>query len=395
MRALFNHRLPAALAGALAACLAGGAVLASGAVGGGATVARSATNFAINCSKGQKISKTLATAAGASKVSITFSGVCREKVVIARDNVTLRGANSESSIQLPVAPASSTSLRIVDARGIVLQQVQIDGGGTGIQIVNSSVAATGVRITDAARGLSVESGSVVTFDSGLTGVATDGVDVYDGAVFTSNHSSFMNSGGDGIQVMGGAAKLSNCKITGSGYMGVQVQSGGHAFFDECAVTHDNYVGIDASWGASAEIHGGTISFNNVGVNAASGDVLLVGTTVSSNTDAGVTGITGGRVTFGPGTVIASNGGNGLWLRNGAVGLIAGSVTFHANGQDGINIEDNSSIRLDGGDNTFTGNGDWGIYCAPSPASPLVDGRVADMGTVGGNGTGGATCAFTK
>lgn len=398
MHGLLNHRFPAALAGALAACLAGGAVLASGAVGGGTsatTSAKAGTNFTINCNKGQKIGKTLAASATAPRVMITFSGVCREKVVIARDNVTLHGANTDSAIQVPAAPTTSVTLRIVDARGIALKQVQIDGGGTGIQIVNSSVAATGVRITDAARGLSVEAGSVVTFDSGLTGVGTDGVDVYDGAVFTSNHSSFVNSGGDGIQVLGGAAKLTNCKITGSAYMGVQVQSGGHALFDECVVTHDNAVGIDVSWGASAEIYGGTIGFNNVGVNASSGDVLLVGATVSSNSNAGVTGATGARVTLAPGTVVASNGGSGLSLLNGGVGEIAGSVTFHANGQDGIHIADNSSIWLVSGGNTFTNNANRGIYCAPSPSSALVHGSLADMGTVSGNGGGASTCSFAQ
>jgi hypothetical protein len=115
--------------------------------------------------------------------------------------------------------------------------------------------------------------------------------------------------------------------------------------------------------------------------------------VSQNTDAGVTGMTGARVSV-VGAVIDDNGGNGLWLMNGAVGELTNGNTFQGNGMNGIDIADNSSIT-GGSDNTITDNSKWGIHCAKAPAAALVDGSLADMGTFDGNPNGPSDCYFTQ
>jgi hypothetical protein len=93
--------------------------------------------------------------------------------------------------------------------------------------------------------------------------------------------------------------------------------------------------------------------------------------------------------------IEDNGAQGVVVGEGSVvriadNSIAGPTTIRNNVGDGIFVSDTSTLHWPRVDVAVTGNGGWGVRCAPSPAVAMVTGNFTSA-TVSGNTAGQVGC----
>jgi hypothetical protein len=89
--------------------------------------------LAVDCGAGQTVAEALGIAAKTfGPVTITLTGVCRERVYIKRDDVSLRGAGPADGLASPPSPFAGTLLQVraqrVDLRQLSLAPSSQDAG---------------------------------------------------------------------------------------------------------------------------------------------------------------------------------------------------------------------------------------------------------------------------
>jgi hypothetical protein len=91
----------------------------------------------VNCGAGQTVADALGQVSTAAPVTVTISGTCTEAVVLNRDDVTLQGSQASDGLQAPAA--SVTVIAVINSQRVVLRQLTITGGSSGLVASGSGV----------------------------------------------------------------------------------------------------------------------------------------------------------------------------------------------------------------------------------------------------------------
>jgi hypothetical protein len=339
-------------------------------------LATPASSFTVNCGAGQTVADALAKAARSfGPVVITVSGVCAERVVIARDDVTLQGAAPDDGFTSPAAGRGDALIKLDGARRITIQQLTLSprAGSTDL-------------------GMVLERGAATALISNLVINAVDypALALFEGS-FARIQLSEIHGGGKYVQVSVGASRLELFGVTlENAGGGVFVFSGGTLEADDLTVRGHSGTGIGVSENGSVRILGvAEITGNLIGVAVSSGGMALVaGGHIADNQFDGIVVSLGAKVTLS--AVVEDNLSTGVRVSGGSA-VNFGRATIRNNKGSGISLAD-TSIAVGGPNQVFiTGNGQWGIYCAPSPAVAQVTSPGFPAANVTGNAAGASNC----
>jgi hypothetical protein len=329
--------------------------------------------LAVNWSAGDTIEKALQVASTTFEPAvITVSGVCNERVVIARDDVTLEASSAGAVLDGAGLPGTDPLVIVATAHRVVLSSLTLTPGGiTGLQLdPGSAVLATGLEITEASRGIVLRGGSQLTLSAST--------------VLESKQSGISNEGGTlemlgttvakgaetGVGVDGGSLLMSNCHVDDNDAWGVAVMSAGHA-----------------------TITGTSIDRNAVGLLARMNAAVLVGmgTTVNSNRLQGIRVWDGSSVLLGIGSSVAGNSLSGVEVEGGSV-LVPQQTTIKGNGSHGVEVRDTSLVKSTSGQfpKIYLNSG-WGVWCEGTPGDARLGSPGFPAAAVFGNAGGQLSC----
>jgi len=137
-----------------------GLILTSAEAGKAATKAR----IQINCDQGRSLQRTIDRLRIVNPLVIEFSGVCEENILVARDDLTVRGVDEGATVKghFDVQGASRIRLEDFTIRDSVSEDRILDREGDGLRIVSGmKVSVDDVTVINAgSRGISVEGSSV-------------------------------------------------------------------------------------------------------------------------------------------------------------------------------------------------------------------------------------------
>ena len=284
--------------------------------------------LSVDCTKGERIGDALAhTTATARHVTIFVSGLCRERVIISRDDITLRGVSPGAGIE---GPPDQPALRLNRAQRIALHQLTISGG----------------------RGIEAE-----------------------GSTFVANGLFASGSSRDGLLVVGGAALLTNVVVDTPANRGVVVVGGLLTVTGaDTLITNAPKSGLAAEHGSSLTLSSGATVARNAGSGIASSSSHLVitgGAIVEDNHGDGVGVRDGSTLSLSAGASIRNNSGHGVTIRDTSVAALGGSdlplPEIVNNGFVGLKCAPGPAVaQIAGGQALVTGNGVGQIDCVFSP-----------------------------
>lgn len=377
---------------------------------------QSKSTMRVNCSAGQTISGALASAPASKPVTIIVTGTCAESVTITRDDVTLQGANPSSGIKA----SSGTLLTLEEAHRILLQQLQLTGGSSGLFAdLGSSFQATNLVLTNQTFGITATGSSAGTISgSTVTNSTSQGI-VASGGYLIVNNCVVEKSRGDGIVADNSGSMIVNnstiedsawagvhaahgsyidlgqkkiVTITNSGQDGVAANTGGSVTIHRASIRGNGSAGVRAYWGGSIDIRSALIVDNaGDGVAADSGIVNIQGTspsenvTISGNGD-GIIDWQSSAVSIGNNVAIVNNHGDGLNILGGSSATVNGTL-IRQNMGNGVTVHDTSVLGT-GKASDITNNSGWGIFCAAGTPGGIF-GPL--NGTITGNGAGQNNC----
>lgn len=358
------------------------------------------SNLNVNCASGQTVGAALARAnTRTGPVTIKVIGNCQEGgLVIARDDITLRGAMPGHGITGPGGRGSSI-LSLNGAQRIRLEDLTFttlaDRGGAIGASNGASFTASRLHMThgDLATVLSLvgnSSGRIedTVIDGCQVGayVETSSLSVIGNA---SAGSRFENCTEAGILIVAGNVVLNGqIEVRNTS---VQVFDGGtlSGMGSGTIIEGGLDTGILVVGGSSATLLGGTtIRDKGTGIEADGSSIVLGdGALVTGNHFGGIRAINGTRVQFQTGAIVEDNIGDGLRLTGGSSSSNRGAIIRNNTG-NGVRIED-TSVMIGSGAGEITSNSGWGILCETTP--PAVAQIHGGMGTVSGNTLGGVSC----
>ena len=310
--------------------------------------------LSVDCGAGESLSAALSQAPPFRHASISVSGLCHESIQIGRDDVTITGVTPDAGIA--GAPGTPLAVFVSEARNVRLDDLGLrwSGQGEALRVLKGQVAAGGLRVVGAVSAL--RGSTVELFNSEISGAAeaseTGGNGVYVGSnsylgIFNSTIAGSLLRG---IQVQGGVLEAGNTHLEGNAAGGLLVERGGSATLQQLTSSDNPGPGLEVRDNATAHLDvQSVIAHNTVGVRVGEGSHVHLG-----------------------------------------------SVSIESNTGSGVVIADASSVdalfRLVGGGGPLrvTGNGGWGVDCAPSPEVPQLTGNF-DAATVFGNAAGQINC----
>lgn len=329
--------------------------------------------ISVDCTGGDTIGAALVTARTTFEpVEIVVKGVCKERIVIDRDEVTLRGADATAGLDGGGLVGLEPLVTVDDAHRIVLDTLRLSPAGlTGLRLEAGAVVS--------AASLEIEGGGI-----GVALRAGTSLQLVSSSVFKSIES--------GIKSQGGHLDLRKCNVYDNGANGVGIASARLEMSSSKVVGNGTW-GVSVIDNASATITSTTIANNAVGVFLRVGGHAGLGTgaNISANRLEGIRVWDSATLILGAGAVVEGNGASGVWA-SGASVVVPQVTTIRNNAGDGIAAYDTSLVTSTAGLNpVITGNTGWGIRCEPAPG----DARLAAPGfgpaIVFGNGAGQLSC----
>lgn len=358
---------------------------------GGFSPAAAQSLFPVNC-PGTTISGALRFAKAGDTIRV--AGVCKERVRITTDQITIEGlatAVLDGAGVGPAAPEFNALVTIDGARGVTLKRLTIQ---------NSS---------------------------------GEGVLGQNGASFRVENTTVQDNGFTGIAVSSGStAELTNCTIRRNG-IGMDIFTSGAAVLKgSIAITHNLSSGIDLNGQSMLEIRGGQVQVNDnggTGIVMGGSQLAIFGfteaqqpgssLTVNGNTASGILVGTSSIEVFGGGffgsganvITVSDNGENGIWLPESGtiISPFATAKFVMENNETGINFGQNSGATIIGGlsvsNNRSTGllaDGAGSLTLVSIPPNPSaitgnpvdVDLRFGSRATFGGATVGSINCDGT-
>ena len=331
--------------------------------------------LAVDCAAGQTVAQALATADKTfGPVTITLTGVCQEKVVIKRDDVTLRGAGPSDGLASPPSAFGGTLLQ-VRARGFDLRQVTLapSTGDAGLELL------AGATLT----------GFALTVVGGNPGVL-----VWEGAYAEVYGSEFRDvTVPTGImQAVGGHLVLSSSVVAGGAGAGISVTRGGSLAAFEVTVSGNTSTGISVSEGAHAFLGDVVVTGGRVGLSLSSATASVSGGRVVGASASGITVQDGAHLSIGGGAIVEQHASAGIFVSGGS-SVVPTNVTIRDNTGSGIALGDTSLVRsfFLPDKPAITGNGGFGVSCDAAPAVNHVTPNGLPAAAVTGNGLGASNC----
>lgn len=338
------------------------------AVAGPPAAPSQSNTFTIDCNRGQSIARALELGDFRKPLVINVRGTCREFVTITRANVTLRG---DPSAEI-VAPDNLHDLLTVSADRVTLENLTLTGGVTGLSqdhaptfiasnVVIQDTGGVGVRVRVGDARLS---GCTVQRSGGI-GVSV----VRGGSVILSSGSQVVDSAGAGISAaQHGVMSLTNSKVMRSAKEGVVLGEGSRGNISGSEIRDNRAVGLNVGTSASASVLNTTISGNGAGDGPQGDGVMLWGgaqahilggTVVTDNRDEGID-VAGAASAYIDGARIAGNGGDGIIGYLGA-NLVLSNLEIEGNGAEGVSCHANCTAQME--EMSIHGNAGAGINLA--------------------------------
>ena len=331
--------------------------------------------------------------------TIIVSGTCTENLQITKDDVTITGATSATTIQ--PADLDLPTILVQGASRVALSNMIVEGDSAGVsEVIGSSVIINNCTIRNASVGVNVmDSAALILANSTITGNGT-GVLVH-------------NSGSAriGVNVAGQSGPNT---ITGNSKEGIRVANGGAAYIHSNTIS-GNQTGVAINHATARLLGGNTITGNGgtdpnnpgYGVAVRQG-VLLQGAgdyplqdapsrdTISGNNFSGLFAWNGSSLDIQYAT-INGNLGNGIVLSLHSTMRILSPTptptstptsTVGDNTHDGIYVELGSAVRFGLPAASVTANNGFGLRCADTESHYSAN-NVS--GIITGNAEGNIQC----
>lgn len=291
-------------------------------------------NINVNCNRGPSIQHYLRVAIP--NTQLTIHGVCKEQILIEKDQITIVGADGAS----------------------------IDGGGAGSDILYQGVVTIRGARDVTLKNLIVSNGPDI------------GIYASEGAQITLENITATGHATTGIVVDNAQAELNNVTANENGSVGIDAFSNSTVIAKGSIMTNNNAgPGLEANGNSLIELRGAIVTSNENGGDG----VLLVGDSLlqilsfpeSQGSGVNADGNTGNGMLIATSEVVVvgsqyfgsganefnfSNNGNGIFMSSGAINNPFGTAKFTIQNNDvGILAVENSQILSIGGLN-ITGNG---------------------------------------
>ena len=278
------------------------------------------------------------------RLIISVIGICNENVTIARDYVTLRGLDPDSSkiIGVPETdPFEESPVTLQGAQFISIENLTIGGGGS------SGIGASGSFFT--VRNSVIE-------NNGLNGIAA-----FPGSVARVESNVVQGNNTSGVLCRGAVVQIVDSTIQDNVNNGITVETGCQASVGQ------TLLGVPG---------GNTIAGNRTGISAASsGSATISNNTIEENADHGVFSNLGGSVVLRNNT-IRENGIYGVFVNEGSNGRLEFGNTVESDAPDfsgaAVAVYRNSSLRIRGDGNTLR-------TTAPFSSSPFLSCNSSEAG----------------
>jgi hypothetical protein len=299
-------------------------------------------------------------------VSITVAGVCRERVTIDRDDVSLGGEREGDGLESTTA----SIVEVLSSRRVSLDRLTLVANGArwgllvsgdsqvvaedltirrpafvGVLVMDGSrLTLSNSRVSDSTTGLLVEdTASLATFGTEVGGNSTAGADIR-GRYYSQGDHFDRNGMGLWVQV-GGLARSQGTTITESSWAGVVLVFDATAFLERGRIAGSGGVGIQVSQASRLSLFAMSVESN-----------AATGIAVSGGSLASFSGSPGNEV------IIRGNSGDGVTLHDTSV-------------LSGIGFQ-------------ITANSGHGLSCQGVPSAGQVSG--VSIATVFGNSAGQVT-----
>jgi len=339
----------------------------------GGAVSAYAVSIPVDCGAGDTIGAALVTARTTfDRVEIRVKGMCKERIVIDRDEITLRGVDAASGIDGTGVPGTMPLIVVSDAHRVLLDTLRLTPAGTG--------------------GLRLETGAAVRAWRLIIDGADFGVYLYPDTSLQMDSSEVARSTGTGISGRGGSLIMRATAVYDSRSAGISL-SGGVLDMSDSKVAHNALWGVSLMDNASASVYSSSITDNLVGVFLRVGARVTLGSgaVVANNTGHGVRVWDSSTLMLGTNSSVESNGAAGVHVV-GASEVIPLTTTIKNNRGDGIAARDTSLVTATSGVNpTITANTGWGIRCEGFPGDARLASPGFGLAAVFGNTLGQITC----
>ena len=352
-------------------------VLAAGVFG---TASAQTITYAVDCSKGQKISSAIERGDARKPMLVLVRGTCNEHVSINRDDVTLRGQPGTGATVSGPSPTTDTIVILKDA--VNIEDLTVTGGFNGIRLQGPSYAGVRnvlVRNT-ASNGIIVRAGDIAIENSTVEHAGGSGLVLARGAsarVFNNSHFQYNHF--DGVFVQGNSTVgVNGGTVSDNGGRGIALDNGSQGTISNVEI-FNNATGILVST-SQATVGGGNFIHHNLehGVLAQAGAVLgVTGSKVQHNGLIGVFGYLGATVVMG-GNEITDNGGTGVFCMNDCTLQISGE-RITRNGETGVSVQRRSTLIVLEPTTDASGNNWVDLWCGDKESS--VDLGSNFIGTV--------------
>jgi hypothetical protein len=342
-------------------------------MGTAASTSVHAVTYTVDCGAGQTIGAALVAARTTfDPVEIRVRGMCKERIVIDRDEISLRGVDAASGIDGTGVPGMQPLITVNDAHRIVLDTLLLTPDETvGIRLdTGAAVRAWSVRIEGADFGVDMLADTSLQLTSSEIYKSTGSGILGNGAALILRQTSVSDNGSAGISLTGGRLEMSDSKVVGNKLWGVSLgeNASGNIFLSSI---ENNLVGIFLRMNASLMLGSGAKVVKNEGhgVRVWDSSTLLLGAN----------------------SLIEGNGAGGVHAIGASV-VAPQLTTIKNNRGDGISVRDTSLVTATAGINpTITANSGWGIRCEGFPGDARLASPGFGLAAVFGNTAGQINC----
>jgi hypothetical protein len=328
------------------------------------------SSLTVDCPAGETIAAALATQRSG-PLTVTIVGVCGERVLIERDDVTLQGANPGDGLDGTGLAGTAPLVTVSGAHRVLLDQLTLTPLGLNGLVLKGGASVEGRRleIDGAQYGVRMEPGT-------------------DGSLILSN---VLNSVRTGIWGKGSHMKI-NSALVQNNRVGVSISSGTLQISNSTVEGNIDW-GLSIIDNAHADVFETTLRNNEVGVFMRMNASALIGTggLISDNHGAGIRVWDGSTLNLGINATVENNLSHGVLVSGNSV-VVPLQALIQGNQGDGIRLTDTSLAgSWMGEEPTITGNTGWGVSCEGFPGDARLQSPGYGVTDVFANTAGQIDC----
>ena len=339
--------------------------------------------YTVDCSKDQTIASAIERGDARKPLVVNVRGTCNEYVHITRDDVTLVGVAPGGAVH---GPANVQPAIHIQADRVVLQDLDVSGGGTAVVLVGGPFLASMTRVVVH----HPASGAAVVVRQGELGLndctlmnANNGLQLGRGSTARlAGVNEIRDNAGSGIYLSDNATVVlaagpggtPGTKILNNNQHGIQLENGSHGTVNGAEIAF-NRSGVLAS-ASTVNVASGNVIRNNRehGVLAQAGsEAMVTNSTIFANDQNGIMGYLGAGLVL-HGNDIFGNQQTGVYCRADCTLQVSGA-SIHDNGHHAVLVMLGSRAIFTEPVTTATGNGWVDLWCGDSETSVGRRGRT--------------------